>query len=451
MCPAHLFRQPASAPPETALSGPRLLRQHSTADPSYPFMADSVVITGIGLTASAGDDRESVWRAVREGRTAIRRLSGLPGIPDGLMIGAPVEIVPQRAGELKVLSLCERVAAEAFDDAQLERESLPTDRIGCAISAHMGDARWSVEQAGMTHLYPASSVPWWEQWLPNTACSRIANRYRLDGPRLCHSTACASGLIEVLGAVRAIEDGQCDVMLAGSAEAFDSLFAAGFQQMRVLASHEDPRQACRPFDLDRQGFVMGEGAAMFVLERQSHALARGAKIYAEVVSGKLLANAHHVTDLEVESESLAYLISSTLRAGGLAPADVGYINAHGTGTQQNDVAETRAIRRSMGRAADQLCVSATKSILGHLINAAGSVELAITALAMRDGFVPPTLNLTRPDPQCDLDCVPLVGRAKPVGCALKLSVAFGGALAAVALRRHDSASTASQPIRRRAA
>ncbi|HEX3726353.1 MAG TPA: beta-ketoacyl-[acyl-carrier-protein] synthase family protein, partial [Pirellulales bacterium] len=372
----------------------------------------------------------------------------LPGIPDGLLIGAPVDLAPAIPGELKVLSLCDRVAQEALDDAQLDWKSIPSDRFGCAVSAHMGDARWSVEQAGMTHLYPPSEVPWWHQWLPNTACSRIANRYRLNGPRLCHSTACASGLIEVLGAVRAIEDHQCDIALAGSAEGFDPLFAAGFHQMRVLAYHDDPQQACRPFDLARQGFVMGEGAAMFVLERLSHALDRGANIYAEVAGGKLLAAAHHMTGLDLESDSLAYLISETLRIGRIAPKSIGYINAHGTGTLQNDVAETRAIRRAMGSAADTLCVSATKSILGHLINAAGSVELAITALAMRDGFVPPTLNLTRPDPLCDLDCIPLVGRNNAFVCALKLSVAFGGALAAVALRRWENAVTPATARRR---
>jgi 3-oxoacyl-(acyl-carrier-protein) synthase len=184
---------------------------------------------------------------------------------------------------------------------------------------------------------------------------------------------------------------------------------------------------------------MGEGGAMFVLERRSHAQARGAEIYAEIGAGRLLATAHHVTTLDVESDTLAHLITETLRTAGLGPADIGYINVHGTATQQNDLVEARAIRRAMGRAADKLCASATKSILGHLINAAGSVELAITALAMRDGFVPPTLNLLRPDPECDLDCIPLVGRKVPIVCALKLSVAFGGTLAAVVLKRPDAA------------
>lgn len=411
---------------------------------------DPVVITGIGLTASVGDDRESVWRAVREGRSAMRRLTGLPGIPDGMLIGAPVDIHVSEPNELKVFSLCDRVADEAISDAGLESGSIPPERFGCAISAHMGDASGVADLIGRGHMYPPNRAKWSKQFLPNSACARTASRLGLHGPRNCHSTACASGLIEVLTATRAIQDGQCDIALAGSAEGIDPLLAAGFHQMRVLAHHDDPQQACRPFDADRKGFVMGEGAAMFVLERLSHAQARGTRIYAELVCGKLGATAHHVTGIDAESDCLAHLISETLRCGGLAPHDIGYINAHGTGTQQNDLAEARAIRRAMGRAADRLCVSATKSILGHLINAAGTVELAITTLAMRDGFMPPTLNLTRPDPDCDLDCIPLVGRSNQVTTALKLSVAFGGTLAAVALRRWDDAQSQSDVLRRAA-
>jgi 3-oxoacyl-(acyl-carrier-protein) synthase len=418
--------------------------------PHRDHQTDRVVITGIGLMASVGADRESVWRGVREGRSNMRRLDNLIGIPDGLLIGAPADVALAAPDELKILAMCDTVADEALADARIVPHTVRPERFGCGISAHMGDIRWSISQLGLDHLLPQGKIPWWEQWLPNTACARVANRHRLLGPRWCHSTACASGLIEVLGAVRAIQDGQCDMALAGSAEVISSLFAAGFHQMRVLAHHEDPQQACRPFDLGRQGFVMGEGAAMFVLERLSHAEARGASIYAEVAGGRLLATAHHMTGLDLESDAIAHLIGEVLRTADVAPADIGYINAHGTGTQQNDVAETRAIRRAMGNAAERLCVSATKSILGHLINAAGSVELAITALAMRDGFVPPTLNLTRPDPECDLDCIPLVGRNNPFVCALKLSVAFGGALAAVVLKRHERTDARTLPLRRAA-
>lgn len=401
---------------------------------------DTIVVTGIGLVASVGAERESVWRAVRQGRSGVCSLVGLPDAPPALQIGAPVDIELEYPGQLKTIALCQRVAAEAMRDARLDGADFDGERFGCAISGHMGDTGWFDEQPGRTPPPHAQSLPWWHQWFPNTACSLVANRHGLRGPRVCHSTACASGLIEVVSAMRLIRDGQCDAMLAGSAEAFHPLFAAGFQAMRVLAHHDDPQQACRPFDSRRNGFVMGEGAAMFVLERLSHALRRGARIYAELAGGKMQAEAHHVTGLDADSDALAYMISATLRAAHLQPEDIGYINAHGTGTQQNDVVETRGIRRAMGRAADRICVSSTKSMLGHLVNAAGSVELAITTLALRDGFAPPTVNLTDPDPECDLDCIPLVGRPAHFEHALKLSVAFGGHMAAVALRRWDEAA-----------
>lgn len=408
-------------------------------------ITERVVITGIGLAASVGAGREAVWHAVRNGHSSMRRLSGLPGIPDGLLIGAPADIPLSSPDKLKSIALCEIISDEAMADADLDRTAIDPARFGCAVSAHMGDTRWLVESLDCGHLNPPTTIPWTEQWLPNSACSVVANRHNLLGPRLSHSTACASGMIALHTAMRAIQDGQCDLALAGSAEAITPLFAAGFHQMKVLADHEDPRQACRPFDLDRQGFVMGEGGAMFVLERYNHALARGASIYAEIAGGRLLAMAHHVTGIDAESDALAHLITETLRASKLAPHDIGYINVHGTATAQNDVAEAKAIRRAMGRAADQLSASATKSILGHLINAAGSVEMAITALAMRDGFLPPTMNLTRPDPQCDLDCIPLVGRKSQLTAALKLSVAFGGTLAAFALVRPEKAAVARRP------
>jgi len=409
-------------------------------------ITERVVITGIGLTASVGEDREAVWQAVRAGRSSMRRLTGLPGIPDGLLIGAPADIKLSSPDKLKSIALCELISDEAIADADLDRDALDPARFGCSVSAHMGDTRHLVELLGYEHLNPPTTVPWTEQFLPNSACSIVANRHNLMGPRLSQSTACASGMIALQTAMRAIQDGQCDLALAGSAEAITPLFAAGFHQMKVLADHDDPGQACRPFDQDRQGFVMGEGGAMFVLERYSHAIARGAEIYAEIAGGRLMAMAHHVTGIDSESDALAHLITETLRTSKLAPHDIGYINVHGTATPQNDVAEAKAIRRAMGRAADQLSASATKSILGHLINAAGSVEMAITALAMRDGFLPPTMNLTKPDPQCDLDCIPLVGRKSELTAALKLSVAFGGTLAAFALVRPEKSSIARQPM-----
>lgn len=418
------------------------------ATPPQNDHEEPIVITGIGMITSLGGNRESVWQAVRSGRSGVRSLSGLIGIPDNLLIGAPVDIQSEHQGQLKVITLSQVAADEAIRDAEIDFADVDLDRFACAVSGHMGDTGYVPEHLGLHHLINPRAVPWWQQWMPNTACSTVANQFSLRGPRICHSTACASGLIDILSATRAIRDGQCDIALAGSAEGFHPLFAAGFYKMGVLAQHDDPQQACRPFDRHRSGFVMGEGAAMFVIERLSHAVGRGARIYAELAGGKMLAEAHHVTGLDAESEALAHLISITLRDARMAPDEVGYINAHGTGTQQNDLVETRGIRRALGRAANNVWVSGTKSMLGHLVNAAGSVELAITALALRDGFAPPTLNLTEPDPECDLDCIPLVGRRRALDTALKLSVAFGGHIAAIALRRWgDRASGYEYPIK----
>lgn len=414
-------------------------------------MHDAVVITGVGVLASVGNDRESVWQALQRGDSGVRRLRGVLGLPDDLCIGAPVDIDEPLGGRLKSAVLAKRAAQEALDDAAIDWESVDRDRFGCAASAVMGDWSFRSRPDGFYHV-PADCFPWWKQFLPNSSVGEIGHTFGLHGPRLAHSTACASGLIGVLCAVRSIQDGQCDIALAGSGDAIDGLFAAGFRKMRVLADDDDPRRACRPFDAHRKGFVLGEGAAMFVVERLSHALARRARIYAEIRAGQMLAEAHHVTGLEADADALAHLIEITLDRAGLEPADIGHINAHGTGTQQNDQVEMRAIRRGFGDSLDSVCVTANKSALGHLVNAAGSIELAMTVLAMRDGFAPPTLNLTDPDPECTFDCTPLVGRPNRFQHALKISVAFGGHLVAVALSRWNDAATGfAYPIEERKA
>jgi 3-oxoacyl-(acyl-carrier-protein) synthase len=405
--------------------------------PAVESHEERVVLTGIGIVTATGRDRESVWKAVQAGTSGVRRLTGIAAIPDGLMLGATVDIDGDYPGQFKNIPLCYETAVEALDDASIELDDLDRDRFGCSIGAHMGDTDYVIQKLGRQDWIPAGKRHWTQQFFPNTACSMVANRLGLFGPRLSNSTACATGSIAVLKALRSIRDGQCDIALAGSAESIHPLFAAGFYNMRVLAEHADPVQACRPFDINRSGFVMGEGAATLVLERLSHARARRAPIYAEILGGRMLSDGRHITSLEATTNSLVELIDSTLRASGVAPQDVKYVNAHGTGTQQNDLAEARGIRAAFGRAADSVCVSANKSTLGHLVNASGSVELAITALALRDGFAPPTLNLTHPDPECDLDCIPLVGRERAMEHALKLSIAFGGHLAAIVLRRWD--------------
>jgi 3-oxoacyl-(acyl-carrier-protein) synthase len=413
---------------------------------------DPVVITGIGIVSSLGLDRESTWAAVRRGESGVRRVENYPDIPSHLGIAAVADCSPHLPKQLKVVHLAHRAAEEAMRDANLgQHANADATRFACAISGHMGDWRWLRQHHDKEGPDAPGDASKWNQWLPNSSCWSVARRFNLNGPRICHSTACASGLIDIMSAVRAIHDDQCDLALAGSAEAIDPLFAAGFQKMRVLAEADDPRQACRPFDRRRTGFVMGEGAAMFVIERLSHALARNARIYAEIAGGKMMADAHHVTGLDMQSESLTRLIRETLQRAGMEPADIGYVSAHGTATPQNDVMETRGIRRAFGRHADDTCVSALKSMLGHLVNASGSVELALTTLALRDGFVPPTLNLTDQDPECDLDCIPLVGQQRKIQNALKLALAFGGHLVAVALKRWNETETGFGDPHRRAA
>jgi 3-oxoacyl-[acyl-carrier-protein] synthase II len=210
---------------------------------------DRVVISGIGLSTSIGRNRESVWHAVQRGDSGVRRLAGIPGIPDGLLLGATVDIDTECPGQLKNIPLCRQTAAEALADARIDLAQVDRDRFGCSIGAHMGDSDYVAERLGRHDLMPPGKTAWWKQLLPNTACAIVANDYDLRGPRLSNSTACASGTIAILKAIRAIRDGKCDIMLAGSSEAIHPLFAAGFYNMRVLADHDEPARACRPFDL----------------------------------------------------------------------------------------------------------------------------------------------------------------------------------------------------------
>lgn len=402
-----------------------------------PVLQEPIVITGIGMIASLGSTRETVWQAVQQGHSRMRPLTGLRGIPDGTLFGATVDGLPEDR-RLKVFELCEHAAREAVADAAIDFKRVDLDRFGCSLNAHMGDLSAFYLEHGLAAQF---STPWWEHFFPSAACSVLADKYRLGGPRLAHSTACASSLISIIAGVQAIRNRQCDIALVGGGDAINPLFAAGFHRMRVLATGDDPNQACKPFDRNRTGFVLGEGAGILVIERLGHALRRGAQIYAEIAAAKVLAEAQHVTSLTSDGDGLARAIDLTLKQARLEPQDVGYINAHGTGTEQNDLTEIRAIQQVFGPASEQLCVSATKSILGHMINAAGAAEFAITTLALRDGIAPPTRNLTDVEPECRFNCVPTIGRLNRFQNALKLSVAFGGHLVAVALRRWNDPAT----------
>lgn len=391
------------------------------------------------MVTAAGSDRESTWQALCRGARPIVPLVDVPGIPDGMLMAAAVAGPRRGSWHLRNLPLALQAAEEALSDAHYQDSDIDPTRVAVTSAPAIGctpgiaDIQWGPHSA-------EESMSWWEEFLPSTPAAYLGNALGLTGPRSSCSAACASSTVSVMAAERLLQSGECDMALVGAMETIHPLMAAGFHKMRVLARNENPSEACRPFDTHRNGFVMGEGGAMLVLERADQAVARGAEIYAELVSTACCNDAHHVTDLNASTESLEYLLSETLRRGGLAPVDIDYVNAHGTGTHQNDVVETRALRRAFGQTAESMCVSSVKACLGHLVNAAGVAELAITALTLRDGCAPPTVNLTDPDPQCDLDYIPLVARKRELEHAMKISVAFGGHLAAATLRRWSGSS-----------
>jgi 3-oxoacyl-(acyl-carrier-protein) synthase len=401
-------------------------------------MDDRVVITGIGMVTSVGRDRESTWRAVKNGRNGVRQLIDVPGLPDGLLLAATVEDQPSDCRGDRNYPLALAAATEAIEDSDLDLKDVDRTRVAASYGTCGGPTPWMAAEIQRRERKTAP-VEWWDNMYLASPAARVADDLDLLGPRMCNSTACATGTIAALNAYKAIRDGQCDKAVVYGAQTIHPILAAGFYNMRVLAKADDPAAACRPFDSNRSGFVMGEGGAALVLERLSDARARGARIYSEMLGGALVSDATHVTDLSVDSTPLTYLLGAMMKRARIAPRDVAYINAHGTGTKQNDAMETRGIRAAFGAAANDLCISTIKANLGHLVNAAGVLELAITTMALRDGFAPPTVNLTHPDPECDLDCVPLIGRRRKFDHAVKISIAFGGHLAAIALRRWNGA------------
>ena len=393
------------------------------------------MVTGIGLYAALGPCRENTWRNIKEGRSAARALDlpTAPGTPP--YHGFPIYHSDHRPSEILL-----KAAMEAFDDSGLRDAAIDKDRAAMIIGMSKGDLRRQAKirialiERPMNHIESSWLVGW-----PNAASSLFAHVWDFRGPCLAPVAACATGVVAVLQAADLIRRGVCDLALAGSGDSsLEPLVLASFRKMKALTRVDgDPAAAVRPWSKDRSGFLVGEGAAVLVLEREDHARARCVLPYAEVAGGALGADAYHMTDLNPDPSNLAGLIGRALENAKTHPEEIDHVNVHGTATRANDPLECRAIRLALGAHADRVACSANKAQIGHLLGAAGSAELAITCLAIRDGFVPPTLNLTDPDPACDLDGTPLVGRSMPIRAALKLSLGFGGHLAAAVLRRPD--------------
>ena len=403
-----------------------------------------VVITGIGVFASPGKNAGSFFAALVEGRSAIRRIQQFDPRQLSVQIAAEIpDYNPLDYFQPKRLDLLDRfsqfallAAKEAMDNSGVQVRDEERPRFGVVTGTGMGGAqtfesgyyKLFAEQATRLHPFTIPKI------MHNAATSQICMEFGAQGPALTTATACSSSGHAIGEAFHLIKHGMAEVMLAGGTEAPITFgMIRTWESVRVMATgNGDPSRACRPFSADREGFVMGEGAAMLVLEELEHARQRGARIYAEICGFGLSSDAGHITQPSIDGPARA--VCMALAEAGVNPQEVDYINAHGTGTRINDVTETQVIKKVFGEHAARVAISSTKSMHGHAMGATGALEMAATVQAIDRGVVPPTANYTQPDPECDLDYVPNVAREMPVRVAVSNSFAFGG-LNAVLLAR----------------
>ena len=398
-----------------------------------------VVITGMGTLSPVGNDVTSSWEAIRAGRSGIGLIDRFDASEYATRIGGAVkdlDIEPWLSGkEARKLDAFIHygliAAQQAVDDSGLEQYSkLDKERVGIAIGSGIGGLEYieknvlQMDKAGPRKVspffVPASVI--------NMISGNAAIRFGYKGPNIAIVTACTTGTHNIGYAARTIAYGDADVMLAGGSEmATTRSGVAAFSSARALSTRNDePEKASRPWDRDRDGFVLSDGAGVVVLEELEHARARGATIYGEVIGFGMSDDAHHITAPPANGEGAARSMQNAIRDAGISPDQVGYINAHGTSTQVGDVAEVAAVKSVFGSHAEKLAMSSTKSMTGHLLGAAGAVEAIFSVLAVRDGVLPPTINLDHPDEGCDLDFVAHKARDADVKVALSNSFGFGG-------------------------
>ncbi len=400
-------------------------------------MTRRIVVTGMGMVTPLGPDVATNWDALIHGRSGITRITRFDPAPYETQIAGQVsDFDPTKYMDRKEVRRTDRfthfgvaAASQALKDANLE--TFPDhERVGTAIATGVGGLETLIkevilmEERGPSRLSPFL-VP---MLMANAASAQVSMQFGLKGPSLTHVSACASSSHAIGECGEIIRRGQADVMVTGGSESAVLPLAIGaFSTMHAMSRrNDDPQGASRPFDKDRDGFVLSEGAAVVVLEEREHALKRGVRIYGELVGYGATADAYHITSPAPEGEGNARSMRMALKEADLKPTDIDYINAHGTSTQPNDREETAAIKNVFGDHAYKLMVSSTKSMSGHLLGAAGSFEAIACLLALRDGCIPPTINYTTPDPALDLDYVPNKARAKAIKTALSNSMGFGG-------------------------
>lgn len=411
-------------------------------------MKRRVVVTGVGMITPVGLDTEKTWVGLINGRSGIGPLTffddkDIPTQIAGEIHGFdPSQYIEQK--EIKkmdrFIQLAIAASQMAMDDSGLKVTPENAERIGVMVSAGIGGLP-AIERYYKIYLekgYRKISPFLIPMLIINEASGQISIRYGAKGPNSAAVTACATGTHSIGDAFKIIQRGDADAMIAGGSEScICPLGVGGFCAMKALSTrNHEPERASRPFDAERDGFVMGEGAGIVILEDLEFALKRGAKIYAEVVGYGLTGDAYHLTTPAPNGEGAARCMAMAIKDAGISPSDMGYINAHGTSTKYNDEYETMAIKTVFGEHAYKIPISSTKSMTGHLLGAAGGVEAVITLLAMDRGIIPPTINLENPDPECDLDYVPNKARKADIEVAMSNSFGFGGTNACIIFKKY---------------
>jgi len=409
-----------------------------------------VVVTGIGLITPLGSGIQQTWEAICKGASGIDYITSFDASDFPVQVAGevkdfnPEDFIERK--EIKKMDLFIQYAlgagVMAMEDAGLKVTNENADRVGVIVGAGIGGIN-TIERyhsvlldSGHRRISPFF-IP---MLITNMAAGQISMRFGARGPNSCVTTACAAGTHSIGDAFKIIQRGDADAMIAGGSEsAITPLTIAGFANMKALSSRNDaPQKASRPFEVERDGFVIAEGAGLLVLEDLESARRRGARIYAEIIGYGLTADAYHMTSPDPQGRGVVNCMRMALRDAGVAPEAIDYINAHGTSTPYNDKHETTAIKQVFGEHAHNLAVSSTKSMTGHLLGAAGGLEAAFCALALTEGIIPPTINYEHPDPECDLDYVPNYARHANLTTVLSNSFGFGGTNACIVLKKYVS-------------
>jgi minimal PKS ketosynthase (KS/KS alpha) len=410
-------------------------------------------VTGVGVVAPGGVTRDKFWECITAGRTATRRITFFD--PSGFrsQIAAEADFDPKAAGlndqEIRrmdrYIQFTVAAAMEAMKDSALPLDKVDHDRMAVTLGSAVGGTMYlendyvAVSNHGQKWLVdPEYANPFLYQALvPSSLASEVALKFQAHGPAMVVSTGCTSGIDAIGYGHQLIQDGDADIVIAGAAESgISPISMACFDPIRATSRrNDDAAHASRPFDRDRDGFVMGEGGAVLILEEMESALKRGAPIYCEVAGFANRGNAFHMTGLRPDGLEMAEAITDALQQGGLVPDDIDYINAHGSGTKQNDRHETAAFKRSLGERAHKIPISSIKSMIGHSLGGIGAIEMACCALVVKNGVVPPTANWENRDPECDLDYTPKEARKHHVDAVLSTGSGFGGFQSAMIFAR----------------